>query len=534
MITPEARLSPLDGAYHLLESALERRIRENTEPLFTTDAEGRVATRYVDCLPVDEQKFYNCHNCKNFLDRYGHLVTINEAGVTIPFLWAGHDELPPIMQAVVEQLYYIVDGAKVTGVFRWPTAMWGVPENVSKKTGVTWTHLHGLPGFVHDKSRTGLTPNQQIAGLKEDFGILNRSLNEYSIRAAEEALRVLESGALTRSEKAEGVARWFLELHRTISAYPRNKRNLIWLAVATAPPGFAHIRTTVISTLLDDILEEKPFAEVARRWSEKLHPLQYQRPQAEATENQIEAAERKVKKLGLERSFLRRYAKLEDVLLKVWEPKPLPEKTPAEEGGVFSALRESKNEVKRLELPPVSVSWRKFMEDVLPNALQIGVYITRSRLNFYGLTTAVDPEAPPIFQWDGLDGYPRNPVSCYVYNRGSFCNHWNLEPGWAWVSAIFPNPHRWQKPEKFTNHSQATFLAIPGVVDTQNDASALFPENLRTELHDIRAVVENYSKVTPLTGGDDGNANGLILSPGTVLRVVSAQGEAQYKISAID
>jgi len=45
-----------------------------------------------------------------------------------------------------------------------------------------------------------------------------------------------------------GVAEWFLSLHKKISATKNRvmRKNIIWLAAATAPPGYCHIRTAMI------------------------------------------------------------------------------------------------------------------------------------------------------------------------------------------------------------------------------------------------------------------------------------------------
>jgi hypothetical protein len=148
----------------------------------------------------------------------------------------------------------------------------------------------------------------------EDYKMLCHGLADYSRETVEQAVRVLKADAVYRSEKALGIAEWFLKLHEAIKDNPKAKRNLTWLAAATAPPGFCHVRSTMISTLLDDINSGLAFDDIARRWKDKMHPLQYQRPTAAPKEGAIKQAEEMVAKLGLERSLLRRYATLDDVL----------------------------------------------------------------------------------------------------------------------------------------------------------------------------------------------------------------------------
>jgi hypothetical protein len=86
---------------------------------------------------------------------------------------------------------------------------------------------------------------------------------------------------------------------------------------------------------------------------------------------------------------------------------------------------------------PQKMTLEKFQRTVLPSALEVFFKVPAGRAQFYGLTTAVHPDAPPIFQWDGLDGYPRNPVSWYVYDKGSWAKGWGLTAGaWAKVTAV--------------------------------------------------------------------------------------------------
>jgi hypothetical protein len=362
--------------------------------------------------------------------------------------------------------------------------------------------------------------------------MLCHGLSDYSRETVEQAVRVLKADAVYRSEKALGVAEWFLELHESIRDNPKAKRNLTWLAVATAPPGFCHVRSTMISTLLDDINSGSAFDDIARRWKDKMHPLQYQRPTAAPKEGAIKQAEEMVAKLGLERSLLRRYATLDDVLAKLWTPRDVPSEMKG--GGVFDHLR-NKQKPSAIELPAVKMTWEKFHRTILPNVLSVEIQAP-SHGNYYGLVTATDPDAPAILQWDGLEGHPRNPVSRYVYNGGSSASDWNIAAGLQNVTAIFRGAHKWQEPEKFRHQADSVCFAIEGCQETRNSELCLFPEILKTEFHGIRAVIEAHSKSGGITGKESGNANGLTFSSGSpvTVRVRTPEGLASYTIDRMD
>jgi hypothetical protein len=392
----------------------------------------------------------------------------------------------------------------------------------------------------------------------QDYITLKRGLADYSLEAAVQAVRVLEADAVDRSEKTLGLAQWLLKLHQTIAEKRGSVRdNLIWSAVATAPPGWCHIRSTMISTLLDDIVAGIPFESIQRRWNEKMHPLQYQRPST-VKDGNLEQANRIVAKLQSEGALQRRYARLEEVTA-LWRPKPsemesskvkfedcptclLRNKVIAlvdpglcplcgskyGQVGKITAIKpfdhlKARSAVKPVELPPRQMNWQRFRDEVLPGAVSLEVQIGYGNLPFFGMVTAANAESPPILQWDGLaaqapDPLPRNPVSWYFYNGGSAASQWGLAFGWIKVNAICLKPCHWQR--EFPHQGGGIFFVLEGARDQRmGQGIALFPEMLRSEYHEIRHAVEAFSRSAELTGREEASANGICLDGKTVLSV---------------
>ena len=510
-----------DEQYNELEAAIASAMQPG--PLFQTDADPDTLWHaYLDNIREDRRQHYNCHCCRNFIQRVGGLVTIDETGRQRSAIWEFSP--PGFFLRSVESLHSLVQMAKVTGVFISSDRTIGNP-----RTG-NWTHLSAVnPHPYTDRLHTA---GQKAAEKLEDYKMLCHALSDYSRETAEQAVRVLKADAVYRSEKALGVAEWFLKLHEAIRDNPKAKRNLTWLAVATAPPGFCHVRSTMISTLLDDINAGLSFDDIARKWKDKMHPLQYQRPTAAPKEGAIKQAEELVAKLGLERSLLRRYATLEDVLLKLWVPRDLPDAPKG--GGVFDHLR-NQRKPEAIELPAVKITWEKFNRTILPGVFQMDVMVP-SRGGFCGLMTAADADAPAIIQWDGLAGHPRNPVSWYYYSGGSSASQWGLSAGWNRVTCVFPNPSRWQEPDKFGHQKNAIHFAIAGCTESRTASLALFPEILKAEFHGIRSVIEAHSNKGAGSGAEAGTANGLTFDgSGTLtLRVRTADGLASYTLDRMD
>jgi len=534
-ITHVSELEANDG-YPALEDVVRRRVAAVSVPVFETAADDLFLT-FLAGLPEHRHQHYVCHACRRFFERYGGLVSVGEDGATQSVLWGAAD-LPGFFADALAAVRAKVERAKVAGVFLCGDKVWGRPV-----TG-TWTHLSGVPDptmvFTHPLKTAG----QVMAEKREDFVTLKRGLAEFPAEAVEQAVKVLEADALDRGEKTLGVARWLLQLHRAIGWSKGPARdNLVWRAVATAPPGWCHVRSTMIGTLLDDIVTGLPFDSIKARWAAKMHPLQYQRPTASPSAGAIAQAEKVVAQLDSAGALRRRFARLEDILAFLWRPaaEEAPAKAEKPAGGVFDHLKGNRAAVKPVELPAAVMTWEKFQRTVLPGAAAVEFLVPSGQVPFYGMVTAADPEAPPILQWDGLEGHQRNPASWYFYHGGSYAANWNLSPGsWCKVNAACLAPPAWQEPEKFKHQGDKVFFVLEGCRDLRHErGGGFFPECLRSEYHGVRSVMEAYVQSATIAGKDEGTANGVALQRnggdwGLTVRVRSAGGLATYRLDRWD
>jgi hypothetical protein len=525
---PEYDAALHDAEYDTFSARLRETFSANVgtgKPVFTTDVDGLFQT-YLDHLPPEQRQVHNCNTCRRFFDTYGALVTIDEAGRIAPAMWSvDTDAVPEAYRDAVDAMYLRVQRAPITGVFYSAERQWGTPT-----TG-DWHHLHVLPpaSMVH-KDRLK-TPSQAMAEKRHEHETLQRALAEFTVPHLQAAVNLLKTDALYRSWHVLGVAEFLLNLKMARDNAPsRPQRDAgTWLSVATAPAGFCHPRSSMIGTLLEDLAAGLPFEDVAAKFKAKMHPLQYQRPQAAPRAGNIEQAEKIVEKLGIAPALKRRFARLDDVVA-AWRPAaPAPAEQPA---GVFGHLKSrDAAQPSDLQAPPTTMTWDKFSRTVLPEARSIEVLVP-SHGNFVALTTAVDAEAPPILQWDRDD--QRNSVAWYVYNGGSRAIQWNLQPGWAKVNAIALKPHLWHSETGSPNHEKSIVAIIDGARDVNGPASmALFPETLKSELHGIRSTIEAFSRAGRLEGAEEASACGLT-GWGITLRVTGPTGRAIYKLDRWD
>lgn len=528
--TPDER--PYDGYEALLEY-IKKSFNEcinDAESLFTTDAKN-LYDIFLNNLPYEARQHYNCNTCRNFVERYGNLVTISKHGIKHPVMWTFTTTACPFFTNAIIALYDTVRAAKVTGVFIPDQHKLGVP-----RTG-EWTHMAvTVPKRMVNKSKIH-TAEQVMAEKKEDFKMLTNAINKYKLATIETAVNLLRSNSLYRSEKHLGIAEWFLKVKNDLKYCDPDNINKIWKYVAKAPAGFCHISSSMIGTLLDDIEEGYDYETVKARFDEKMNPLKYQRPKVAPSFGNVKRAEEIIAKLGLASSLKRRFARLEDLNL-IWKPTLLH--TNDISTGVFAGIRTKETNVnytRQLTPRTVTMTWEKFQRTVLPMAKKIELLITASRNSYAAITTAEDLSAPPIIQWDSED--TRNPLGWYLYNNGSTPGMWNLTSGrYVEVTGITLQPNMYTP--GFEHQGKGVMFVLKGCKDQYNKSLALFPETLRHELREVRATIEEYSRTHELSGYEEASACGLLLQDGNnwrdncTIKVTTALGVTTYKLDRWD
>lgn len=483
-------------------------------PLFTTNIDD-LFTTFLENLPPENRQHYNCNACRRFVDRFGALVTIQPDGTTRSLFWQAAVEHPFFTKAIIA-CGFRVEKAKVTGVFLSSDTVWGQPLTAP------WRHMaasHVPAAFVYKpvpRTMAGgkvvyTTADQIMAERREEYGMLGRGLVEFTAPVAKQALALLKSGTLYRSEKCEAIAQWFVDLHEAIArTRAENPINVVWRAVATAPAGFAHVRSTMIGTLLEDILTGYDTASIARRFAEKMSPDQYQRPIAAPSAGQITAAERAVEALGVVPALARRYARDADLSAPgavIWSTNPVERAAPPprKASGVFDHLKPPAPAVPQIEIPPRLVTWEKFARDFLPGIAELRYRVPQIG-SFAALTTAQDVDAPPILQWDRKDR--PNAVSWSFPFPAASAEEWSLQAGAdVPVRMVVTSPNLWGGEQRFLSHGKGVFLLLDGARDKRNvPGGGFFPEHLNGELAPYRATIEAHANKLVLTGADDPTA----------------------------
>lgn len=479
-------------------------------------------------IPANKRQHYNCNACRSFINRFGGLVLISDDGVISSVMWSMLQN--PFFQESILWMRRAIESATVSGVF--------IPESGTDVLGTPvtgpWTHFHcELPEGYGNASKVK-TAHQLEAEKAEEFKMLSRFLGGYKIETFEEVVRVLQFGTLPGGEKMIGAAIWLLNLKKRVAtAYC--ERNVIWKAVATGPVGFAHVRSTIVGELFELVHSGTGYNDIYLRLQTMTDPLQYQRPQTAPTEGNVKRAEELIEKMGLASALERRYLRLDEVV-KQWEPTP--DVAPTPKPGIFGHLLtkdKSASEQQKIQTPPVKMTWEKFARTVLPSADKMDFYAEGSA-DYIALVGAVNPDSACLFKWDSPER--RHQVNWYVYPQGSSAGRWHLKHGWVNVTAVTSLPPHWYEPDKHQQFAKSVILLLAGAWDSQHQGASLFPVTLRSELHEVRATIEAYSKNASLLGGnvEQATACGVRFNEhfGYRLRVFSDQAWAEYVIDRLD
>jgi hypothetical protein len=517
-----------DAQYSEFLGSLRNKAAALQGPLFRTQLErGTLFDVFLKGLPEERRQHYTCNACKSFCNRHGGLVEVDSYGRTHSAMW---DETiaPPMFREAIKEMRRLVEAVPISMFYVTSEKVWGIPESGG------FHHMAITPdtALVYNENRLK-NSSQYEAEKEEDFKMLSRSLGEFDLALAIRAHAELKSGRLYRSEKAIGVAEWFLTLHEAIKGKRGSVRtNLIRVAAATAVVGFCHLKAGVLGSLFEDLAKGLSPDLIKQRWDGKLNPLQYQRPQAPPSDGVIAQAEKIVAALQSAGALERRFARLDELQL-MWSPTKVE---PAKVEGVFGHLRQAATAMPyKIDVHP-AITFEKFRRTVLPDAVKLEALIQHGTQPFVGMTSAVNMDAPPIIRWDDLEH--RNPIGWYCYAGGSQASRWGMQVGtWATVTGITLLPAMWREGADHGNYGKGAFMLLDGCVDSDMRGSALFPELIKGEYREVRRVMEAHSNRTPLQGTEEASACGLDLRSviGIVVRATDKRNtQTTYRIDRWD
>ena len=466
--------------------------------------------------PEDRQE-HDCRCCLEFLKQVGSLVYVAEDGTLRSALW-DETEVDDYFKPVIAALRAAAENNTIARPFVSAHEAYGEIE----KGGWNHFYLKNVKKWFHGN----YTAYEWSAKLVEDYRILTSTFDRFREEHVDKAIELLAYGKLERNEALVKHANWLKGVFQIKNNFKgRERTNLLWHVVVTAPYGYTHYHSTLFGLILEDIIEGVPFETIRRRHANLAKSEVYQRPTSKPSEALIQQAEKIVGAIGIAESLQRRYATVDDVLKynpPVWL-QPV-EEVKEDSAGVFKHLLPNAKQAKVKEhIKMGATSWYYFSKEVLPHAKSFSVQAP-SRAGYVSFVTAQDESAKPIIKWDREDA--RNPISWYTLVGGASAQDFGLMAGYFTnVNSIIRNPM----------NEEGLFLLLDGCAHTGERGLGLFPEIMRAELYDVRKVIENFSNEGVLGVVEGKRAGGMFIGDGInglLIRVDDGTAIKEYNISS--
>jgi len=382
--------------------------------------------KYNPIFRDPESSMHNCNLCKNFIRRYGNIVSIDENYNIITMF----DVIVP--KEFITVAKSISDSLKITKIsdvffetFNELNSLpyescnknndlfkLGIDKNVKRYTkeeaekyGVvkpeevkTFNHLHlKLPKQFVDMG------NKSIEAIMADFrdakNVFQRAMQEIPLDTLNLVKDLINQGSLLDGQTHLYKIEQIIPLKKHYDYTEINKKNN-WCWVNSYKLQFAKFKNELIGVLCTELAEGKELNEACQAWNKRVDPANYMKAVAPITKKQIEEAKKFVEENGYEESFNRRFATIDDIKASEifhvnvgkGEIKPV---------SIFDGVKSTSTRHKRSEFEGIDeVSIEKFMKDILPECTSVEAYLSNKHEgNLVSLTTANIKESKPIFKW---------------------------------------------------------------------------------------------------------------------------------------
>lgn len=351
---------------------------------------------YLESFPEEERQEHNCNCCRQFIKNWGNVVAIKDNKV-ITF-WDIKCGEP--YNTVAANLKKLVLSYPVTDLLVQTFPKLGTDKNTFLRADGTvgvWNHLFTvLPEkFIY---RGSSSEDTVMSDFRSTYEVFTRSLNTITPDAVAVVLELIEQNSLYRGLEFKKVVEEFQTLQNKYNKLPQNEKNAYIISHVKNSGVVARIRNSAIGTLLVDLSEGVDLDTAVTKFEKVVAPTNYKRPTSVVTKSMIEAAQKKVKELGIEKSLSRDYAKLDDITVNnvLFVNRDLSEQV-----GIFDKLKENIviNPKKFSKVEEIGIE--DFISKVLPTAKSVQVLVEQKHEpNLVTLTKSKYEDAPNIFKWN--------------------------------------------------------------------------------------------------------------------------------------
>lgn len=382
---------------------------------------------------------HNCNLCKNFIRRYGNILSINESG-KLESIFSKLSYIPEEYINSVLACDKLLVNSEIKDVFfetyeelnslpyekcnkTQPSYKLGIDKNFktytrdeAEKYGVvipdkvyTFNHISlNLPATFVDKS--GKSIEQIMASYRDKYSVFKRAMEEIPLDTLILVKDLINQGSLLDGTTHLPVLEKIIDYKKQKESISYEVDEWYWSVTYAMPESVAKFKNHLIGVLCSELAEGKELNAACESWNKRVDPVNYNKAKAPITEAQKKLAEKFVIENGYLESFNRRLATLEDVkaseILHINRDNNKPKAV-----GIFDSIKtpSGTGRHKRSEFDKVEeVSIDKFMTDILPTCTNVEVLLeNRMEGNLVNLTTAAE-DSKQIFKWNNPFSYTFN------------------------------------------------------------------------------------------------------------------------------
>jgi hypothetical protein len=374
-----------------------------------------------------ESTEHNCNHCKNFLRRYGNIVSVNDKyEITTIFDIKIDDEFTP----VVEALSKAIKSSKITEVFfETFIELNGLPyESCSKKNSVFQLGVHeNLKRYTKEEAEkygrvkpeeirkfqhlhlfvdkqfvdmSGKSVESIMGEYRDAKNVFQKAMEIISLDTFELVRDLINQGSLLDGQTHLYKIEQIIPFKKEYDELNKKQRdNWCWVKSYKLP--YAKFKNELIGVLCTELAEGEELNKACQSWNKRVDPVNYMKTTAPITKKQIEEAKLFVEENDYVESFDRRFANIDDIKVSEILHSNVG-KGEIKSVSIFDSVKSTSTRHKRNEFDGVEeVSIDKFMKDILPTCTNIEVFLKNTHeANMVSLTTANNPDSKPIFKWD--------------------------------------------------------------------------------------------------------------------------------------
>ena len=376
---------------------------------------------------------HNCNLCKNFIRRYGNIVSVNE-DFTISSIFdvvaPGEFTLPAkaiskaLKEAKISEIFFETFNElnslnyekcnKSNNTFKL-----GIDKNVKRYTKeeaelykrsdgtfivkpneiVTFSHLNlAVPKQFIDMS--GKSIEAIMAEYRDAKNVFQRAMVEIPLDTLNLVKDLITQGSLLDGQTHLYKVEQIIPMKKQYDSLSADKKDN-WCWVNSYKFQLAKFKNELIGVLCTELAEGKELNDACQSWNKRVDPANYMKAVAPITKKQIEEAKKFVEENGYEESFNRRFATIDDIkaseILHVNVGKGTIKPV-----SIFDDVKSTSTRHKRNEFDGVEeVYIDKFMQDILPTCTSVEAFLlNKHEGNLVSLTTANVKESKPIFKWN--------------------------------------------------------------------------------------------------------------------------------------